>query len=124
MGLGMSTCARNVWLLTTECHLIEQWSFVRLCLCFPPIIGTNSICCRSNLAYSYLVDSAGWWQRFFHFQVLHLAAVSFGSVDVFSKYLLSFRQFGFLSSKIVLFFLSLIRRGEIMIRGGKDWGDF
>ena len=77
MGLGMSTCARNVWLLTTECHLIEQWGFVRLCLCFPPIIGTNSICCRSNLAYSYLVDSAGWWQRFFHFQVLHIAAVSF-----------------------------------------------
>merc|ERR550519_1656734 len=36
---------------------------------------------------------------------------------LFLALLMSFRQFGFLSSKIVLFFLSLIIRGEIMIHG-------
>ena len=80
---------------------------------------------EKQLADSYLVDSPGWRQRFFHFQVLHIDAV-FGSVDVFSKYLLSFCQFGdfFSVFKDGPFFLSLIIRGEIMIHGGKDWGDF
>ena len=98
--------------------ILSSHGHILICVCAP--IGVL----EKLLTDSYLVDSAGWRQRFFHFQVLHIDAV-FGSFDVFfSKYLLSFCQFGDFFS-VFNFFLSLIiRGGEIMIHGGKDWGEF
>ena len=124
LGLGMSTCAWNVWIPSLMSVILQNNGhlFVYVCafpLLFPLLV--RAACPGKAIILTLWILRVGGRGSFTSksFILLLFFTLLMSSLNTCCLFVnLVF------CLQILSFFLSLIIRGEIMIHGGKDWGDF